>query len=421
MNLQPSAPAAHSAEERYFAPPPPPQGRVIGLDCHPDSFTAAVFTGRGPHDARKIDSRHQLSLEALLQWAREKFGPQDLFLMEAGSNSFAVCRRLEALGLRAIVLESSFVGKHAKSYADNDRMAAARIALVYFGNKVPCVWVPDELTRQRRELLHCYQKAVSEHTAASNALKSYLNGRGIRLGKRSLSQSATRKWVERQAPWSTLQAQLLEDYWDALCESAARRTRMRKLIALQMAGEALMLRVMKLLGIGMINAFALLAVIGEVKRFAEPGQLVAYVGLNPGQRESGESKHVSLGIGRRGRGDLRALLIQSAQAVLRSGKATALGQWGWKLFARRGSRNIAVAAVARKLLVQVWHLLKGNPPLALENNRGVMLKLKKLAVVIGKQLRKELGLGKRIEDTVQLLKARMESAPPCVESAPPCG
>jgi len=46
--------------------------------------------------------------------------------MEAGSNSFELHRRLLALGLRAVVMESCHVGKHAKTYADNDKMAAAR-------------------------------------------------------------------------------------------------------------------------------------------------------------------------------------------------------------------------------------------------------------------------------------------------------
>jgi hypothetical protein len=60
-------------------------------------------------------------------------------VLEAGSNSFEVCSRLHALGLRAVVLESSHVGKHAKSYADNDKMAAARIALVYLSGNALCV------------------------------------------------------------------------------------------------------------------------------------------------------------------------------------------------------------------------------------------------------------------------------------------
>jgi acetolactate synthase-1/3 small subunit len=76
------------------------------------------------------------------------FDAENLFF-EAGSNSFEVCKRLGNLGLRACVLESSHMGKHAKTYADNDKMAAARIALVYLAGTAPCVWVPYELSRER--------------------------------------------------------------------------------------------------------------------------------------------------------------------------------------------------------------------------------------------------------------------------------
>ena len=62
-------PAEGGSVEIYRAPAPPSKGRIIGLDCHPDTFTAAVFIGQTPHDARKICSRENLSLEALLKWA----------------------------------------------------------------------------------------------------------------------------------------------------------------------------------------------------------------------------------------------------------------------------------------------------------------------------------------------------------------
>ena len=90
--------------ETYLAPPPPLQGKIIGLDCHPDTFTAAVFVGQTPHEARKVGGRENLGLQALLGWAAKEFGAQDLFVLEAGSNSFELCTRLHALGLRAVVL-----------------------------------------------------------------------------------------------------------------------------------------------------------------------------------------------------------------------------------------------------------------------------------------------------------------------------
>ncbi|MFA7233599.1 MAG: IS110 family transposase, partial [Terrimicrobiaceae bacterium] len=106
-------------------------------------------------------------------------------------------------------------------------------------------------------------------------------------------------------------------------------TRFLRLISQQICAEPLMLRCMKLLGIGKTNAFALLAVTGEVRRFDRPEKLVAYIGLNPGQRRSGNGKNIKLGVGKRGRGDMRHLLIQGAQAVLRMGGNTPLGKWGW--------------------------------------------------------------------------------------------
>lgn len=400
----PPAEARPEGTEVFPAPPPPSKGRVIGLDCHPDTFTAAVFRGATPHDARKLASRENLSLERLLAWAGSEFDREDLFVMEAGTNSFEIHNRLLALGLRAAVLESAHVGRQAKRYADNDKMAAARIVLVYLAGDAPCVWVPDDTTRQRRELLHIYRNAVDDHTAATNSLKSYLTGFGIRLGSRGPGRPATREWILRQRDWAPLQRELLEDYFQTLDSREARRKQLTRLIGREVCSEPLMLRVMKLLGIGMINAFGLLAVIGDVRRFEHPGKLVAYLGLNPGQRVSGRQKRVKIGIGKRGRGDVRHLLIQAAQAVLRAGRHTPLGKWGWKLFARKGNRNVAVAAVARKLLVQAWHLLAGNPPTALEPDKTFELKLAKLVVTLGKSLRAKLQLPSTISESVRYLR-----------------
>lgn len=399
-------PAEGGVAETYLAPPPPSKGKIVGLDCHPDTFTAAVFVGQTPHDARKIGARENLSMEALLRWAAAELTPRDIILLEAGSNSFEVCKRLGNLGLKACVLESAHVGKHAKTYADNDKMAAARIALVYLAGNAPCVWVPDEQSRERRELLHAYRKAVGDHTAATNSIKAYLNGHGIRLGKRSLEQKTTSAWILEQRDWSELQRNILAEHFANIEESKERRKRLYRLIAVEMAADPTMMRCMKVLGVGIVSAFALLAVIGDIQRFHSPEKLVAYIGLNPGQRQSGKGKDIRLGVGRRGRGDIRHLLIQGAQAVLRMGRHTVLGQWGWKLFARKGNRNVAVAAVARKLLVQVWHMLQGNPPAALESDKSFRLKLQKLAVVLGTSVRRKAGLGQSLTDSVNTLLKR---------------
>lgn len=409
-NQKPPAEMRTERYETYLAPPPPKKGRIVGLDCHPDTFTAAVFRGSIPSDAVKLSNHPDMSLKKLLNWAAKEFTKNDLFLMEAGSNSFEVYRRLLDLGLRAVVMESAYVGKQAKTYADNDKMAAARIVQVYLQGKVPCVWIPDAVTCERRELLHAYTKAVADHTAASNALKGYLNQYAVRLSSRQQPEAPkTQVWIEQQRDWTPLQRELLTDHLGNLRAQAARRKSLLRLIGQQICAEPLMLRCMKLLGIGQINAFALLAIIGDIRRFENPRKLVAYIGLNPGQLISGNGKLIKIGIGKRGRGDMRHLLIQGAHAVLRMGRETPLGKWGWKLFARKGNRNVAVAAVARKLLVQVWYLLAGHPPEALETDKSLTIKLNKLAVTLGKELRVQLMLPASLTDCVNHLREQIRA------------
>lgn len=404
-------PVERAPVETYLAPPPPAKGRIIGLDCHPDIHAAAVFRGQSVHDARKLLVRDNMSLEALLHWVAKEFTKEDLFLLEASANSFEIHGRLLALGMRAVVMESAYVAKHAKTYADNDKMAAARIALVYLGGRAPCVWVPDARTRERRELLHSHRNAVADHTAAVNALKGYLNQFAIRPGSRGLHLVRTRQWILAARPWTPLQQELLADSFANLDAQRQRRDKLVQLINREICKEPLMLRCMKLLGIGKINAFALLAIIGDVRRFERAEKLVAYIGLNPGQRDSGRGKRIKLGVGNRGRCDMRHLLVQSAQAVLRCRDKSPLGTWGWKLFARKGNRNTAVAAIARKLTVQVWHLLMGNPPEGLEGDKTLAFKFQRLAASLGVLLRTELGLPTKPADCVAVLLARISDPP----------
>jgi transposase len=230
--------------------------------------------------------------------------------------------------------------------------------------------------------------------------------------KRRPTHQQTRSWILAQRAWTELQQQILTGYFSDLDYQAQRRKQMLHLICQEICAEPLMLRCLKLLGIGKINAFALLACIGDIRRFERSRKLVAYLGLNPGQRQSGTSKHVKLGIGEHGRADLRHLLVQSGHAILRTGRSTALGKWGWALFARKGQRNIAVVAVARKLAVQVWHLLKGHPPTQLESDQSLTLKLERLLVSLGKASRQQLGLPAQIKACVQELQRRIQGLCP---------
>jgi hypothetical protein len=164
----------------------------------------------------------------------------------------------------------------------------------------------------------------------------------------------------------------------------------------------------RLCGVREIVAFALGAFVGDIQRFANPKKLVKYVGLYPAFDDSGESEW-SGGIGGHGHKLLRSLLIEGAQAILRAGKSS-LARWGKKLLASKGSVNLAVAAIARKLTVAVWYLMMGRWTALEEIDKHLLAKVGKMIRSVGPQGLQSLGKTRQAyrEEICQRLKTGRE-------------
>lgn len=332
------------------------EARVIGLDVHPDTFTAAIVTGPTPAAAYVLKVFHKVPIKQLAKWAKKHSLPEDILTLEASGNSFYVARLLKQISRQALVLESAFVGKLKEAHANNDKISAVRIAKAYLAGTAKTVWVPDTLTQERRDTLHAHQKAVKRSTQLINRLKSYLSDQGLRLSSRRalLNQKEA---ILKAKNWSPKQKLVIEGLLLELQHADEQRSHWRRLIAQEVLCDSKLLALTKLTGIRDVVAYALGALIGDITRFASPKKLVSYVGLYPAFDESGEGGWKG-GIRGHGRRDLRGLLIESAQSILRSNHP--LADWGKRLLARKGGKNLAVAAVARKLVVAVWYLMSGK-------------------------------------------------------------
>jgi hypothetical protein len=195
------------------------------------------------------------------------------------------------------------------------------------------------------------------------------------------------------------------------------RRHWRSLIAQEVLSDPDLLALVRWCGVREMIAFALGAFIGKIDRFAHPKKLVKYVGLNPAFDDSGEGKW-SGGIGGHGNKWLRSLLMEGAQAILRSSRSP-LAQWGKKLMGRKGQKNLAVAAVARKLTVSVWYLMKGRWTPLEEVEASLALKVGK---IIGQVKPEALRDSKQTaqslrEQAYQFLKSRRVEAPVAPASA----
>ena len=79
-----------------------PVERVIGLDGHPDSFTAALLRGSTPAAAIEEKIFNKVPMAQLQSWAKKHTSEQDLFVLEASGNSFQIVRSLAAMQRRAL-------------------------------------------------------------------------------------------------------------------------------------------------------------------------------------------------------------------------------------------------------------------------------------------------------------------------------
>jgi transposase len=370
-----------------------PKGRAVGLDIHPDTFAAAILSGRDPLSARAVHSVTRQPLDALCAWAARHTTQDDVLVIEASANTFTVAERLAAIDRQVFILESHRAGQIGKSYLANDKVDAAKIARIYLSGLAIKVWQPDPETRQRRELLSTYQRCVKESTRAQQHLRSFLNEHALRLPKgfRLCRPEALPRLLTLK-DWSTRQKLLLQEMHGSLIATRERRQRLRRMMALEIEEQPDFLRLYKLAGLNLITTYALVAIIGDIERFATSKKLVSYLGLNPSVEQSGEFEG-SGALHGHGRGSLRALLIQASKRLLTTHNP--LQKWGLSVALRRGLNKAAVA-VARKLTVAVWHVLKGHWNQALEETTTLLTKLAKLATELGVTTLKELGYASKI-------------------------
>jgi transposase len=327
----------------------------------------------------------------LQNWAKKNTSADDLFVLEASGNSFQVVRTLKAIGRKALVLESCHLGKLKEAHANNDKISAVRIGKAYLAGTAKEVWVPDPKTQERRDWFHAHRKATKRLTQMRARVRSYLSDNGVRLkpgtplaevGEVDEQIRSTREWSARQ--WQVIQI-LLEE----LRHANQQREHWRSLIAQEVLSDPELLALVRLCGVREMAAFALGAFIGDIRRFSHPKKLVKYVGLNPAFDDSGDSQW-SGGIGGHGNKDLRCLLVEGAQAILRCSKSP-LAKWGKKLLARKGALNLVVCAMARKLAVAAWYLMMGRWTTLEEMDSGLRIKVGKMISQVGSATLNTLG------------------------------
>jgi transposase len=127
-------------------------------------------------------------------------------------------------------------------------------------------------------------------------------------------------------------------------------------------------------GVQVTVAVGFLAAIGDVRRFPSPDKLASYFGLVPKVRQSAD--HCYHGhITKAGSASARWLAIEAAQ-VMSKGSSPLLASY--HRLRRKKGHNIAVTALARKLVTVVWHVLTRREPYRYAPEKRTRIKLRQL-------------------------------------------
>jgi transposase len=290
----------------------------------------------------------------------KKFARSGLAIaIEAGNQTAWVHEALVKLGAQVTVVNPTKVKLIAESRRKTDKVDAKILCELLRLDGLPHpVHMPGPLAREQRGLLVARRQLVAARSKLCNVVRGMLRQEGIRLPARELSTDAG--WQRLLA--RGLEREHLVHILSAYHGSFRALTRSIRELEQQLAKhekqDARVRRLKTIPDVGRIASLTFLAAVDDVQRFSSSRKVVGYSGLAPTVRQSGE-RAVYGAISREGRGELRAVWVQIAHLVAKDRRKAAqpLRSWYHRVAKKRGKKT-AVVALARRLLVIAYQLLK---------------------------------------------------------------
>lgn len=286
----------------------------VGLDVHKATISVAIV--------RQLRSQPQYIGEiantpAEIKKLVKRLSPNGEvmnFCYEAGACGYEVYHQLKKLGQECDVVAPSLIPRKAGERIKTDRRDAMMLAKLHSSADLTAVWVPDKEQEAMRDLSRAREDMVQMQTKARQRLGAFLLRHGKVYEGKSRWTQAHWRWMETITFETPMQHIVLQEYIEAVKDLERRVLGLEGQIRLAMTGwnlEPVVKALMALRGVSMITAVATVAELGDLTRFDTPKELMAYLGLVPGEHSSGGSKRQG-GITKTGNGHVRRLLVESA-------------------------------------------------------------------------------------------------------------
>lgn len=380
---------------------------IIGMDAHSKKLAVSVWDWADWRDPQVEKEFKDIGIDDLETVYNKSHVSQDsLTIIEATTNAGVLVRRLESIGYAARIVRADTLAGRERKRRIRDIQDARNLALAYMRGCVgDFVMAPDGETAERRQLLAAYREAVKETTRLSNRIWALCSEHGLEVpgGHGPAKAEKLRRLVteSKLSPTVKMRFEFAADDYKRMWE---RRAELNRKIAETVATTPSMRGLMQLCGVAHCGAFALVAGVGDIRRFATPAKLAAYCGFAPIVNTSGveeERARARGGTGKpldgEGRRSIKDYFIEAGQTVLRKKLDSKLHKWGWAMINRGKPRNKVVCAIGRKLVTYAWHILRGDPTPNRHDEGFFARKMQTLHMTVSAQRMKELHFGSRKE------------------------
>lgn len=362
---------------------------TLGMDVHKESITLAVLPEHAAAPTR-VD-RLPNDLAKLRRYCDRLAEQGELrACYEASGAGYVLQRAMREWGYHCDVIAPSLIPTKPGVQRKHDKHDAIQLARLHRAGELTPVRVPSEAEERVRDVVRCRETFQHEILKSRHYLLKFLARRGFvyREGENWTHKHVAwlRAFADASSPLAREDALVFREYLALFEYKVGRRDELDREIALlaelpTLAPAVGWLQCFR--GFQLHAAMVLATEIGDWRRFAQPTQLMTYVGLVPREDSTGARERKG-SITKAGNSHCRHVLVQAAWSYrhrpqvgthLRArqrGQPPAVITHAWKAqhrlhklyhhLAYRKQSQVAAVAVARELVGFLWAVMRELPP-----------------------------------------------------------
>jgi transposase len=335
----------------------------IGVDFHARQQTISYLTTEAG-EIRQLELLHEDP--AKVRAFYEQFAGQRVIVgFESSGYAAWFEELLEELGCEIWIGHATYIRQFAKRRQKNDRRDADLILELLLSGDFPRIHRYSRSTRQMLQQLRYRQRLVKMRTMVVNMLLFMASSRGHSF--RTQLQSKRGQARLGQLPLPEPLAQQRDELLSLLAQLDQKITTIERWLEQQTAEDVAVQRLRTHPGIGLLTSICVRYTLEDVGRFATTRKVSAFAGFDPMEDRSDERRRMGA-ISKQGSRWLRFYLVEAGQVAMR--KDADLGRV-YQRISRRGGHAKAKVAVARRLLVRAFIMLRDEIDYAEFLRRGV--------------------------------------------------